>query len=31
VIIISLAVVSGWEPLQQIADFIREFWSTELA
>ena len=31
VIIISLAVVTGWEPLRRVADFIRDFWSTELA
>jgi hypothetical protein len=31
VAIISLAVVTGWEPLRRVADFIRDFWSTELA
>jgi hypothetical protein len=31
VAVISLAVVTGWGPLQRVADFIRDFWSTELA
>jgi hypothetical protein len=31
VAVISLAVVTGWEPLRRVADFIRDFWSTELA
>jgi hypothetical protein len=31
VAILTAAAVSGWEPLQQAAEFLRRFWSTELA
>jgi hypothetical protein len=31
VAILTAAAVSGWEPLQHLAEFLRRFWSTELA
>ncbi|MBM3317577.1 MAG: fibronectin type III domain-containing protein [Candidatus Eisenbacteria bacterium] len=31
VTVLSLALVTGWEPLRRAAEFVREFWSTELA
>jgi hypothetical protein len=31
VAVVTLAVVTGWHPLERLAEFIRAFWSTELA